>query len=281
MSTTKAWYIRSFPELAIKGPFPAGQISQEILLGRYKPVDEVSHDKEIWLKISDVPELLPEIMNKDSDIPEFEDRLAAARRWADERRDVGGKKRGASKIDDVKRIHNLVDNANKSSSRLMVFLQMGTVLGLVAVVVALAFQYSPKNKIEVDCSKPAQQAVDWSECELVSAQLAQAELVAANLMNTNLQQANLTGANLSQANLKYTMLNSANLRQVNFSQANLIGANMLGADLTGAVFTDADLSYANFRGAVIVDASFSGARLNSAIWVDGRICAKDSIGRCN
>ena len=48
MNSTKAWYIRTKSGDETKGPFPGGQISQEILLGRHKLDDEVSHDKEEW-----------------------------------------------------------------------------------------------------------------------------------------------------------------------------------------------------------------------------------------
>lgn len=279
MSTSKAWYIRHLADMEIKGPFPAGQISQEILLGRHKAEDEVSHDKEQWYKIRDVPALLPHILNNDAEQPEFEDRLAAARRWADERRDVVGE-RGVTKTDDIKRLHGLVNKAKKKSSFASSCMQMGAVFGVVLALVVLAFQYSPEIKVEVDCSTSAQPGVDWRECVLVSIQLAQTDLVAANLMNTNLEQANMKKANLAQANLKYSKLNSANLQGVNLTKANLKGASLLGADLTAALLSQADLSYAILRGAIIEDADFSAAILDGAIWVDGRTCAKGSIGQC-
>lgn len=81
MNTTNAWYIRSPLSEGIKGPFPSGQISQEMLLGRHKLDDEVSHDKEEWFAIRDVPELVPDIFRENPDDPEFNNRLAAARRW--------------------------------------------------------------------------------------------------------------------------------------------------------------------------------------------------------
>jgi len=279
MSTSKAWYIRHLVDMEVKGPFPAGQISQEILLGRHKAEDEVSHDKEQWHKIRDVPELLPNVLNSDVEQPEFEDRLAAARRWADERRDITGK-RGASKTDDIQRLHGLVNKAKKRSSFVSSCMQLGAVLGLVFALVVLAFQYSPEIKVEADCSAAATPGVDWRECVLVSIQLAETELKTANLMNTNLEQANMVGANLSQANLKYSKLNSANLQGANLTKANLKGASLIGTDLSSALLKKADLSYATLRGAIIEGADFSAAILDGAIWVDGRTCAKDSIGQC-
>ena len=83
MNGTNAWYIRSQSDGEIKGPFPGGQISQEMLLGRYKLDDEVSHDKEEWVLIRHVAEIVPDIFTENRDDPGFKGRLAAARRWAD------------------------------------------------------------------------------------------------------------------------------------------------------------------------------------------------------
>jgi len=279
MSTSKAWYIRHLVDMEVKGPFPAGQISQEILLGRHKAEDEVSHDKVQWHKICEVEELLPNVLSSGAEQPEFEDRLAAARRWADERRDVVG--RGGSKSNEIKRLHGLVNNAKKKNNFVSSCIQMGAVLGLVFALVVLAFQYSPEVKVEVDCTAGAKSGVDWRECVLVSIQLAGSELKAANLMNTNLEQANLVGANLSRSNLKYSKLNSANLQGANLTKANLKGASLIGADLSAATLEQADLSYATLRGAIIDNADFSAAILDGAIWIDGRSCAKNSIGQCN
>jgi len=279
MSTSKAWYIRHLADMEVKGPFPAGQISQEILLGRHKAEDEVSHDKEQWYKIRELPELLPNVLSSDAEQPEFEDRLAAARRWADERRDIAG--RGTKNSNEIKRLHGLVNNAKKKNNFVSSCIQMGAVLGIVFALVVLAFQYSPEIKVEVDCSAAAKPGVDWRECVLVSMQLAETELKAANLMNTNLEYANMVGANLSQSNLKYSKLNSANLQGANLTKANLKGASLIGTDLSDATLQQADLSYATLRGAIIDDADFSAAILDGAIWVDGRSCAKDSIGQCN
>lgn len=74
MNTTNAWYIRSQSDGGVRGPFPGGQISQEMLLGRYKLDDEVSHDKEEWLCIREVPELVPEIFTENRDDPDFKNR---------------------------------------------------------------------------------------------------------------------------------------------------------------------------------------------------------------
>lgn len=288
MNRTNAWYIRSQSDGEVTGPFPSGQISQEMLLGRHKLDDEVSHDKEEWVLIRNVAEIVPDIFTESRDDPGFKDRLAAARRWADERRGVDdidrqGERRESESYEraEIKRLHRLATKAKKKSSPMATFIQFAVVFGVIAAVVVLAFQYSPKDEGDVDCSEPAKQGVNWSGCNLSGVQLPKANLIAANLMNINLQTANLQAADLSLANLKYAQMHQANLKYVNFEKANLTAANFMGADLSGVSFHRANLSYANFRDAIILTTDFSNARLDHAIWVDGRICKVNSIGTCN
>lgn len=287
MNMTKAWYIRRQSQGEIKGPFPGGQISQEILLGRHNLDDEVSHDKEEWFVIRKVPELLPEIFTENRDEPGFNDRLAAARRWADERRGVAKidesserREKASYESEEIKRLHHLATKAKKTANPFVTFIQLSIVFLILVTVVVLAFQYSPKDKSVVDCSAPAEQGVNWSGCNLSGAQLLKAKLIAANLMNVNLQTANLYSADLSHANLKYAQLHLTNLQYVDFTKANLTGASLMGADLSGASFSQANLSYSDFRDANIGTTDFSNARLDNAIWIDGRTCSVNSIGSC-
>jgi len=288
MNTSKAWYIRSSADGAIKGPFPAGQISQEVLLGRYKIDDEVSHDKEDWVKVRSVRELLPEIFLQDRKDPAFNDRLAAARRWADERRGIANidssedrRENESYDSEELKRLHRLSNKTKEQTKPLTTFLQLAFVFVIILALIILAFQYSPKQSDTADCSAEAGQEVNWSNCNLTGAKLAEAQLIAANLMGTNLQTANLYNANLSHANLQYSQLHLSNLKYTNLAKANLKGASLMGADLSNASFIQADLSYVNFRDAIISNTDFSQARLDNAIWIDGRTCSTNSIGSCN
>jgi len=288
MSTTKAWYIRSQSGGEVKGPFPSGQISQEILLGRHHLDDEVSHDKEEWFAVRSVAELLPDILLEDRKDPGFKDRLAAARRWADERRGVADidenderRTKESYESEEIKRLHRLATEAKKEASPLATFIQIGSVFVIIFLVIVLAFQYSPEDKGTVDCSAEAKQGVNWSNCNLSGATLLKSKLVAANLMSTNLQTANLYASDLSHANLQYAQLHLANLKFANLSRANLKGANLMGADLSSTSFVQADLSYANLRDVILSNTDFSRARLDNAIWIDGRTCLENSIGSCN
>lgn len=288
INSISAWYIRSQSDGEVKGPFPSGQISQEILLGRYQLDAEVSHDKEEWFLISTVDEIVPDIFAEDHETPGFNDRLEAARRWADERRGVNDidenlDRRGSESYEsaEIKRLHRLAEKGKKKSNPVTTFTQFTVALAIIVTVVVLAFQYSPVVKNTVDCSATIKQGVNLSGCDLSGVNLVKQKIIAANLMNVNLQTANLQSADLSYTNLKYAQLHLANLKYVNFTKANLTGANLLGADLSGAVFSQANLSYANFRDANILTTNFSNARLDHAIWIDGRVCGVNSLGSCN
>jgi len=50
--------------------------------------------------------------------------------------------------------------------------------------------------------------------------------------------------------------------------------------LSNADFKGADLEEANLKGANISGANFKGAELEYTTWVDGRVCAEDSVGSC-
>lgn len=288
MNMTNAWYIRRQSDPEIKGPFPGGQISQELLLGRYRLDDEVSHDREEWLKIRQVPELVPEIFTEDRNDPAFKNKLAAARRWADERRGVADiepeqerRKGGQSyENEEIQRLHRLAVEAKKKNSATATLIQVAVVFSLVVALVVLAFRYSPSEESEVDCHAAAQPGINWSGCQLSGSKFSRTNLAAANLMNANLQTADLSAATLARANLKYVQLHLANLQDSDFSQADLTGATLIGANLSNANFSHANLRYANLRDAIIVNTNFSQARLDNAIWVDGRTCAINSIGSC-
>jgi uncharacterized protein YjbI with pentapeptide repeats len=82
------------------------------------------------------------------------------------------------------------------------------------------------------------------------------------------------------AKLEEANLQGMDLRGRDFSHAELEGANFEKADLSRAIFRHADLEEANFKDAKITGTIFKGAKLGFATWVDGRMCAEDSLGSC-
>jgi|GEM_PF-3410861 len=86
--------------------------------------------------------------------------------------------------------------------------------------------------------------------------------------------------NLRKADLEEADLRGADLRNADLWDADLEGANLEGADLRNANLRKADLEEVNLKGAKIDGAQLKGAELESAMWVDGKICAEDSVGYC-
>lgn len=98
---------------------------------------------------------------------------------------------------------------------------------------------------------------DFSEADLIGAELSDINLSGANLSGANLYRANLSGANLNQANLSRAYLTEANFTGACLTRAYLTGANLSEADLTGA-----DLSGANFSGVYLSRTKLIGLDLS-------------------
>ena len=82
MGNTNLWYWKQNGK--VTGPFPAGQIQEYIILKRVHPNDLMSQDKENWVKVSSIPALIPDII-KEKNKENYEERLAATKRWIDDR----------------------------------------------------------------------------------------------------------------------------------------------------------------------------------------------------
>jgi len=168
-------------------------------------------------------------------------------------------------------------------------------------IVGAAWYYQPWTDTSVtDCNAPPQPWVNWSNCMMEGQRLASLDLRGARLRNANLAAADLRGTKLVGADLAYANLVGANLVGATLGQAALVGANMRnaklgavdfsganmayailqGADLSSANLRDSDLSNADLQGAQLLTATLDGAKLDQAVWVDGRVCARGSVGKC-
>src|SRR3569832_663567 len=83
MPSIHVWYVRRKGE--VKGPYPAGLITRYILLGRIREDDELSPDGSVWTLVQEHRELIPDVIKAAATDPAAQQRLDAARRWADER----------------------------------------------------------------------------------------------------------------------------------------------------------------------------------------------------
>jgi hypothetical protein len=85
----RLWYLRKGER--VTGPFPLPAIQQDFLLGRIRLNDELSQDRQEWLRLSDHPELAalgppaPRDGGEDGERDWGRERFEALRRWADER----------------------------------------------------------------------------------------------------------------------------------------------------------------------------------------------------
>lgn len=319
MQTKQRWYTRRGDQ--IRGPFPAQQISRFILLGRIHDTDELSTDQHNWQKVTEVPILLPEELKADLDEPEAVERLKIARMREDERNsrdrrdiedqekppqerrasDPGRRQSEEEAIIRHREIKTAIAEAAVQRKQHYFLRGVLSTLFLAGVVVA-AWYYQPWQEQEsADCNALAQPWVNWNNCLMEGVKLVTADLRGAKLRNANMGGADLRGAHLSGADIAYTSLVGANLSGAELHEVTMLGTNMRNADLAGADLsganlayavlqkadlsnanlTDANLSNADLEGATLKTATLTGAIFDQAIWLDGRICAKGSVGKCN
>ena len=296
MTGSNTWYIRRRGE--VKGPYPAGLVSRYILLGRLQMTDEVSGTGQDWLPVKDVPELIPKILQGDISDPVIQERLKAARRWADERdRNRRGEEIDRSKEREYRRggdrrdeeVSEVVDHRLSRLGREQeVFAQsqnrwaMLMIAGTVAVVsgIFILFYRPPTPSLTTDCQSKAAPHVNWNNCVMDGARLDERDLSGASFYSTSLIGASLRHSTLKGSNLSYAALSIGNLEGADLRQATLIGANLRRARLVNTLLDGANLSYADLNGADLSGASLHDAKLDNAIWVDGRRCQPHSLGAC-
>ncbi|MEJ2452025.1 MAG: pentapeptide repeat-containing protein, partial [Gammaproteobacteria bacterium] len=257
------WYVRN--KNKVIGPFPAGQIQQSVLLGRISAVAEVSQDREEWKPLRQCPQLIPEVMKNDAIDEHERERLAAARRWADERRrerragedDPERKGPGRRNQESYRtleyRDHREAIVQSLQPSREKAFLVTLFVIILLAAGVYAGFHWVPKPPATPQCDAKPAPGINWHLCNKAGVHLLKTDLSKASLNSSNLQGANLFGSVFVRADLSYADLSSSNLSFTDFQQARLKGANLRAADLSKANFSGADLSYADLQDARLAD----------------------------
>jgi hypothetical protein len=292
------WYTRRGG--VVQGPFPAGQVTRYILLGRVLLTDEVSVDQKIWVPLDQMPEIIPELLQSDISDPALRQRLQAAKRWEDER---GRDRRGD---EDVTVAANVRDGRDRRKSadpaaqrprgarpdllgehlaerRRHRLVSALIALGVLLFLGLLVVIYRPASTISgagLECAQQAAPGVNWSNCTFEGRGFVRADLTGARMNNMRLSRADLSAARLDRADLSYSEMAVARLRGATLRDAVLIGASLRGADLAGADLVGANLSYADLRGADLTDTNLLAATLDNAIWTDGRVCAPGSVGRC-
>jgi hypothetical protein len=127
----------------------------------------------------------------------------------------------------------------------------------------------------IACKADLSEGVNWTGCNRRGVSQPGAKARNAHLNHAMLDDARLKGADLAYASLK-----QASLRNAELAEINLNAADLTAADLTGADLSHADLSYAVLTGVNLTGVRFNATRLDKATWIDGRICAQNSIDVC-
>lgn len=294
---TQIWYVRrGHGDHETHGPYPAGLVTRYILLGRILKSDEVSSGDNAWSVVSEVPELIPEVVQLNTDDPVSRQRLMAAKRWADERM-VDDRRQSRMGVQRDRRSQERRVSGNEEEVKHrdvgVITKEKGietkkerTLAGLIAtgIVIALAvamFMAKPRTTDSVvDCNVLPNAGVNWSNCHKEGALLRDANLIGAVMTNMSLGNADFQGSQLVKADLSYSIMSIALLRNADMRQAILVGANLRQSDLENANLEGADLSYADLTGANIRGVNLDNAKLDNAIWIDGRTCGLGSTGQC-
>lgn len=287
------WYVRQGGR--VRGPFPAGQISREILLGRLRDTDELSHDREHWQPLSALPQLVPDVM-RHTDTEEGRQHLLLARLREDERlhdrRTAGtaeaeasqrhGDRRTVESFDVVAhrdRVSRWSTIENREERNLLLPAAVIMITLFILGTYFLWYRPAPPSA-ERNCLALPASSVNWSGCDMSARNLSRLDLDQAQLSNAKLSRANLQATRLTRADLSYADLVGADLSMANLQKAILKGAVLRNAQLAQADLRDADLGYVSLQGADLSGALLSGANFEKAIWTDGRVCAAGSVGDC-
>ena len=292
------WFTRRGDQVC--GPYPRRSIGRFLILGRLRPDDEVSLDRETWWRIDQRPHLIPEEL-QNAHTPEGRERLEQARLREDERRrerrhddpppEIGERRKGDRRcpespetISHRQQWAEILDRTPPPWRRWVrgprPWIAGGLVIAL-ALAVMIGFGITFERDTGPDCDASPAPGVNWNYCDKAGADLRGTDLSGASMHNTRLAGARLHGARLTHADLRFADLTLAGLEGVDLAGANLTGADLIRARLVDTNLENANLAHANLTGADLSGVRLDGARLGRSIWTDGRICARDSIGTCD
>jgi hypothetical protein len=278
------WYVRR--DDAVRGPLRWAALARDVGLGRIHGDDHVSRDQEQWLALSDVQPRLPAVgsLAGSAHDERREQRRHAADEVQDEQRE--GQERRAVEESRVlirrarsERVWAGLRAAHDVRSSRIPLLVIGLAL---SASLALALRMiTPVQNAAPDCRAAAASGINWDFCAKPRQQLDEHNLSGMSARNAQLSGANLVNAKLRGADFAYADLSAADFTLADARQMRLVGASLRKAVFNHARLTGADLSFADLSGASLAGAELSAVRLANTIWIDGRICARDSIGVCN
>ncbi len=248
----KVWFVRH--EGLPMGPLSGAKIRHLLLDGELTLDDQISSDRKQWVKMLQVPEVVPLPMRAEA---------------GDTKAQAELKRRQQS------------DASSAADERRTPWLAIVVLLCLIGGIVSLALWTGlPKEGDTPQCDAAPAPGVNWRNCLLSGLDAGSASLAGANLNSAVLREARLSATDLSGADLRYAELSRADLRYADLRQAQLLGANLRETDLRGVNLAGADLRFADLSSSRIESVNFNGANLGNTIWTDGSTCAEGSVGRC-
>lgn len=277
--THESWFIRHKEH--VRGPFPAARIARLLTLGHLRDGDDISPDGQVWQPVSALRHHFTALLDgatraqtwsRLNDLATGADAPTLRHKYGDHEPSSAGRRRAAV------RARYIVNAKPRIAQGARQFAVLATIL---AAIFATGILSVPnRQQSQRACQAAAVPGVNWNNCRLEGSQLSYRDLTEANMRSARLRGAQLSSAVLQRADLAYSELAGADLRYTDLRQAQLVGANLQGAELGNADLREADLSYADLAGADLGGANLHGARLAHTIWVDQRVCAPRSLGRC-
>ncbi len=248
----RTWFVHH--EGLPMGPLQGAKIRHLLLEGELTLDDLISSDRKQWVKMLQVPEVVPLPL----------------------RAEAGDRKAQA----ELKR-RQKSDASSAADERRIPWLAMAVLLCLLGAILGVALWVDmPEEADAPQCDASPAPGVNWRNCLLSGLDAGSASLAGANLNSAVLHEAALSATNLSGADMRYADLTGSDLRYADLRQARLLGANLRTADLRGVDLAGADLRFANLSASRIESANLAGATLGGAIWPDGSTCGEGSVGSC-
>lgn len=249
----QSWFVKH--DDMVMGPLTSARIRHLLLDGELALSDQISPDKQSWQAISRIPSVVPLQLRAAEGDTEAQATVAARER---------------------------ADARDNRQERRFPLLSLTIALLIIGGVVLYSLMHGMPEVIDDStCSAPPAPGVNWRNCLIQDLDVGAASLAGANLNSAVLRRAKLSTTDLTNADLRYANLSHGDLRHAQLQGAAMVGVNLQFADLRGADLSDADLRFADLSNSRIDDASLKNARLGSALWLDGRSCGENSIGKCD
>ena len=277
------WYVLRDSEIC--GPYRWEIIVRDAGLGRIHASDHLSRDRDNWMTPAD---LWPRLPTPQALVGSAMDERRAQRRDTSNAVLVEQRQRPDRRATEDPHILERRLRSERvwaglgRSSRLAVRIPLLVVGLALSASLALAARQSPITlAIAPDCRAPAARKVNWDFCAKPKQQLARANLTGMTARNAQLHGADLTNTNLRGTDFAYADLSATDFTLADGRHMRLVGASLRNAVFNHARLSGADLRYADLSGASLAGTDLTATRLGNAIWIDGRVCAQDSIGACN